>query len=120
MSTYGAGTATFSAAGVISSVSDERLKIDDGLITNGIDKIKALIPRYFYFKKDQKENGEKYGDRQLGFFAQEVNKIIPEAAPTPEEGKYYGIYDRAINAVTVQAMKDLIERVEKLENGNIK
>lgn len=123
MSAYGAGTATFSAAGVISSVSDENLKIKDGPITDAIEKIKKLEPGYWFWKP---EAAEDLGtQRELGFFAQNVNEAIgEEAAPTPQDGKNWGLYDRSVLAVVVQAMKDyaayiktLEARIEALENA---
>jgi|694.fasta_scaffold20549_5 hypothetical protein len=121
MNAYGAGTATFAANGVISSTSDERLKIKDGSIEDAKSKLEALEPGYWYWKPEVAAN---IGDqRELGFFAQNVNAAIgEEAAPTPEDGKAFGYYDRSVLAVTVQAFKDLMiefaelqARVEALE-----
>lgn len=114
MNAYGAGTATFSAAGVISSASDERLKIKDGGIENAQAKLQALNPGYWYWKPEVAEN---FGpQRELGFFAQNVNAAIgEEAAPTPEEGKTFGYYDRSVLAVTVQALKELLSEVSDID-----
>jgi len=83
ISAYGAGAATFSAAGVISSVSDETWKIKDGVPVDTDAMLKKLEPGYWYYNDEKKET---FGsDRQLGFYAQNVNAAIgPEAAPTPE------------------------------------
>lgn len=114
MAAYGAGTATFSAAGVISSVSDERLKIKDGSITDPLTKIAALQPGYWRWKDEMQE--ELGSQRELGFFAQNVNAAIgEEAAPVPEEGKRWGYYDRSVLAVAVEAIKELNTKVEELE-----
>jgi hypothetical protein len=90
MSAYGAGAATFSAAGVISSVSDETWKIKDGVPVDTDAMLKKLEPGYWYYNDEKKET---FGsDRQLGFYAQNVNAAIgPEAAPVPEEGKPWAI-----------------------------
>ena len=111
MSNYGAGTATFSAAGVISSVSDETLKIKDGVIADPISMIMALEPGY-YFGKPEANMGP---GRQLGFYAQNVRAAIgPEAAPDPESKtaedgtvttKPWGYFDRSVLAVAVDAIK---------------
>ena len=103
MSAYGAGTATFSAAGVISSVSDETYKIKDGTIADPIPMLMALEPGY-YFGKSEANMGE---GRQLGFYAQNVrNAIGPEAAPDPEEGRPWGYFDRSVLAVAVLAAQE--------------
>jgi hypothetical protein len=113
MSAYGAGAATFSAAGVISSVSDETWKIKDGVPVDPDAMLKKLEPGYWYYNDEKKET---FGvDRQLGFYAQNVNAAIgPEAAPTPEEGKPWGYYDRSVLAVTVMSLQKALATIESL------
>ena len=114
MSAYGAGTATFSAAGVISSVSDETWKTKDGVPVNPDAMLKKLEPGYWYYNDEKKES---FGaDRQLGFYAQNVNAAIgPEAAPEPEEGKPWGYYDRSVLAVVVMSLQKALSTIESLE-----
>jgi hypothetical protein len=113
MSAYGAGAATFSAAGVISSVSDETWKIKDGVPVDPDSMLKKLEPGYWYYNDEKKET---FGvDRQLGFYAQNVNAAIgPEAAPTPEENKPWGYYDRSVLAVTVMSLQKALATIESL------
>jgi hypothetical protein len=113
MSAYGVGTATFSASGVISSVSDETWKIKDGIPVDTDSMLKKLEPGYWYYNDEKKEI---FGvDRQLGFYAQNVNSAIgPEAAPTPEEGKPWGYYDRSVLAVTVMSLQKALATIESL------
>ena len=113
MSAYGAGTATFSAAGVISSVSDERWKIKDGVPVDPDAMLNKLEPGYWFYNDEKKET---FGvDRQLGFYAQNVNFAIgPEAAPEPEEGKPWGYYDRSVLAVTVMSLQKALATIETL------
>ena len=113
MSAYGVGTATFSAAGVISSVSDETWKIKDGVPVDPDAMLKKLEPGYWYYNDEKKQI---FGvDRQLGFYAQNVNAAIgPEAAPTPEEGKPWGYYDRSVLAVTVMSLQKALATIETL------
>ena len=113
MSAYGAGAATFSAAGVISSVSDETWKIKDGTPVDPNAMLKKLEPGYWYYNDEKKETFGK--DRQLGFYAQNVNAAIgPEAAPEPEEGKPWGYYDRSVLAVTVMSLQKALATIEAL------
>jgi len=114
MNAYGAGTATFSAAGVISSVSDETWKIKDGVPVNPDAMLKKLEPGYWYYNDEKKES---FGaDRQLGFYAQNVNAAIgPEAAPEPEEGNPWGYYDRSVLAVVVMSLQKALATIESLE-----
>ena len=126
MSAYGVGTATFGAGGVISSVSDENWKRKDGVPANPIEMINKLKPGYWYYND---EKAPVYGsDRQLGFYAQNVNEAIgPEAAPEPEKetavdengndvqvSKSWGYYDRSVLAVTVLALQEALAQVESL------
>jgi hypothetical protein len=60
---YGAGAATFSASGVISSVSDETWKTKDGMPSNPDAMLKKLQPGYWYYNA---EKAPIYGvERQL-------------------------------------------------------
>lgn len=113
MSAYGAGAATFSAAGVISSVSDETWKVKDGVPLNPDAMLQKLEPGYWYYNDEKKEI---FGaDRQLGFYAQNVNQAIGvEAAPIPEEGKPWGYYDRSVLAVTVMSLQKALATIESL------
>ena len=127
MSAYGAGAATFSAAGVISSVSDETWKIKDGSPTNPDDMIQNLTPGYWFYNDEKKEIFGK--ERQLGFYAQNVNQAIGvEAAPIPEtyteldengteitKTKPWGYYDRSVLAVTVMSLQKALTTIQKLK-----
>jgi len=115
MPAYGAGAATFDATGVISSVSDETWKVKDGVPNDPVAMLKGLRPGYWYYTEEkQKESYTK--ERQLGFYAQNVNKVIgPEAAPQPEKGKPWGYYDRSVLAVVTMALQNAIQRIESLE-----
>jgi len=126
MNAYGAGAATFSAAGVISSVSDETWKTKDGVPVDPDSMLKKLEPGYWYYNDEKKET---FGtDRQLGFYAQNVHAAIgPEAAPQPElvttkaldgtdivTSKPWGYYDRSVLAVTVMSLQKALATIESL------
>ena len=126
MNAYGAGAATFSASGVISSVSDETWKVKDGAPVDPDAMLNKLEPGYWYYNDEKKETFGK--DRQLGFYAQNVNAAIgPEAAPEPEtvvtkndDGtetsvtKPWGYYDRSVLAVTVMSLQKALATIESL------
>lgn len=111
---YGAGTLQTNSSGVVSVSSDQDMKVSDGSPSDGIDKIKALTPRYFFWKSEDGTADVSQG-RQLGFYAQEVNAVCPEAAPGT--GGKWGIYDRSLVAILVKAVQELTARVEALENS---
>jgi hypothetical protein len=125
MGAYGAGAATFSAAGVISSVSDETWKTKDGVPTNPDAMIQKLQPGYWFYNE---EKAPTFGqERQLGFYAQNVHEAIgEEAAPTPEKykdedgkntdvSKPWGYYDRSVLAVAVMSLKNALNTIEELK-----
>ena len=127
MLAYGAGAATFSASGVISSVSDETWKTKDGVPTNPDVMLQKLEPGYWFYNEEKKET---FGsDRQLGFYAQNVHEAIgSEAAPIPETyivkdkdgketsiSKPWGYYDRSVLAVTVMSLKNALNTIEELK-----
>jgi hypothetical protein len=114
MSAYGAGTATFSAAGVISSVSDETWKVKDGVPTNTDAMLQKLEPGYWFYNE---EKAPTFGEeRQLGFYAQNVHEAIgEEAAPTPQEGKPWGYHDRSVLAIAVMSLKNALNTIEELK-----
>jgi len=129
MAGYGAGAATFSAAGVISSVSDENWKTKDGVPTNPDAMLKKLEPGYWFYNEEKKET---FGtDRQLGFYAQNVHEAIgEEAAPTPETyvttdingaettvTKPWGYYDRSVLAVVVMSLKNALSTIEQQQTA---
>jgi hypothetical protein len=103
--TAGVGT------GTLTILSDQNLKIADGFVEDGLSKIDALQPRYFYWK-DEEGNANLEEGRQLGFYAQEVQAVSQEASPTGQ-----GIYDRAIIAMLVKAVQELKTEVEALKGA---
>lgn len=108
MNQYGVGTATFSSSGVISSVSDSRLKTDIGGKIPGLPEVLQLQP-HRYIWKDQEKRGP---DINVGYFAQEVAALIPEASGPPSLEGYYGLLDRPIIVACVEAIKELNSRLE--------
>ena len=103
---------TTGGTGVLSSASDATLKDEDGFVSDPLKMLSGLRGRYYYWKHE-KEGGRQ---RQLGFFAQEVNAAIGnEAANPPPEGAKWGYYDRSVLAVAVDGINDLARRLTALE-----
>lgn len=103
-------------SGTITSSSDERYKKNVNLIEDVLNKILKLEGRTYYWK--DKKRGE---DRQIGFIAQQVEKIFPELVKTDNEG-YKSINYGAFTVPLVEAVKELFkmlsvesEKVKKLE-----
>jgi hypothetical protein len=109
---YAGGTLSISSGQVVSS-SDINLKNDDGGIDNALSKILNLNPRYFYWKED---SGIETTDRQLGFYAQEVQEALGIEVANKNSNEKWGIYDRGIIAMLTKAIQELTQKVNALEN----
>ena len=106
---------TTSATQFITSASDLNLKKN---ITNWSDdtlsKFKALEPKKFRFKTQDVSE-----DKTLGFIAQNEVDNFPEAYPQflgDNEQPYYGFNPTGMVPHLMKAIKDLVEKVETLEN----
>lgn len=102
------------------SVSDARLKQEVSKPLPGLAAINQLTPRYYRWKSDIEKDIDSV---QLGFYSQEVNPIIPEAAPIApiydDSGEHiddsWGFNTRAVVAVCVKAIQELSSKVTALE-----
>jgi hypothetical protein len=111
----GSGTVQ-ATAGVLSIVSDARLKDEDGFVEDALTKVLHLKPRYFKWKKNNSA-GLPHNIRQLGFFAQEVQAVLgEEVVNSPPEGGNYGIHDRGLIAMLVKAMQEQQVIIDSLDN----
>jgi hypothetical protein len=84
----GAGTVTADAGGNLTSVSDEKYKTNIKPLdtkTSALTKVNALIPKSFQYTP---ESGLDSTNTYVGFVAQDVEKIIPEAVKTKSDVRY--------------------------------
>jgi hypothetical protein len=101
----------------LADVSDERLK-DHSPYTGGLKEILGITPiKYTWNSEGQKITGFSEDRLFIGFRAQDIQKVIPEAvtqsASNPE---YLGFDDRPVIAALVCAVQELEERLAKLEH----
>jgi hypothetical protein len=109
---YGAGTLSTSSNGTVSA-SDGRYKTKTRFIENAIDAISALQPTYYRWNEDSPFESDH---EELGFIAQEVAAVIPEASPgEDEEGKYRNYHDRAIIAMLVKGIQEQQTMIAELQ-----
>ena len=114
------------------NISDQRLKKDIATITDPLTKIKGLTGRTFKWKEDS----TKFDDKtKFGFVAQEVETIVPELVSS--DGLLHfdaddkicdefeavshskSVVETGVIPITVEAIKELITKVETLEQENI-
>lgn len=123
-SRLGAGTVQSDADGNISVSSSESLKTDIKNFESGLSNIINLRPVKFKWKE---ETGLDHLNNYVGFIAEEVEKELPDAVICPGEccengemivnEKPKGLSDRAIIAALVNAVQELNQKIEQLENN---
>jgi fibronectin-binding autotransporter adhesin len=111
----GSRTVTADASGNLSASSDSSLKQEDKEYKiQGLAEILQLQPRAYKWLSDIEIRGEE-ATTEIGFFADEVNPIIPSAAPKGNDD-LFGFYDRAVIAAMVKAIQELQEQINELKN----
>ncbi|CAB5225812.1 Intramolecular chaperone auto-processing domain containing protein [uncultured Caudovirales phage] len=108
---YGNGTVSI-VAGQVISTSNINLKNDDGGIEDALNKVLKLNPRYFYWKED---SGIDSNERQLGFYAQEVQEALGEEVANDNGNGKWGVNDRGIIAMLTKAMQEQQVQIEELK-----
>jgi hypothetical protein len=105
----------FAVSTTIQAVSDARLKENVKDATDGLDTILALKPRRFDWKSGE-GNGKK---NQIGFIAQEVEAVFPDAVDIwekPDDAtEYKSVGSTMLVPVLVKAIQELAAKVYALE-----
>jgi hypothetical protein len=130
----GVGTAASGTAGEIRATnevtayySDTRLKTDIEKISNASDKLKSISGILYKNNELAKSFGFTKEERQVGVLAQEIKNVLPEAvrnAPfdiaedgTSKSGEdYLTVKYELLVPLLIEALKDALERIEKLES----
>ena len=124
VSSAAGGNSGFATVGVISestgaytAVSDINKKKDFEKSEIGLKEVMELKPKLYRMKDDDEDS-----NKHLGFIAQEVKEVIPQAYV--EEGEFIGLNERAIIAALTKAIQELKAdndslkaRIETLENN---
>lgn len=88
------------AAADFQATSDERLKTNIRKLRRGIDELKRMLPREYI----------KAGREEVGFIAQEVQQVLPEAVGENGEG-FLTVSDRQVLALVASAVLELDRRM---------
>jgi hypothetical protein len=111
-------TGTFYAAADIVayySFSDARLKTNVKPLENSLEKVKQLQGVSYEWI-----DGERKGRTEVGLIAQEVEKIVPEVVREQkrlgDDTEYKTVDYEKLTAVLIEAIKELTNKVEELEN----
>jgi trimeric autotransporter adhesin len=106
------GDASKSGGGSWAVFSDARLKKISGRFTPGLNAIKQLNPIRFAYRPDN-ALGLTDTSEQVGFSAQEVQKVLPEAVTTSTNG-YLQMHADPIYWTMLNAIKEQQTIIEKL------
>lgn len=107
------GTASKTGGGSWSVFSDERLKTIKGRFNRGLKAAMQLQPVRYQYKPDN-ALGLKSDAESVGFGAQELQKVIPEAVTTNANG-YLQVNNDPIIWTMLNAIKEQQQEIEKLK-----
>ncbi len=110
------GTADKPGGGSWSTFSDERLKNVTGRFTPGLNAVMQLQPLRYEYKRDN-ALGIKSDGEHIGFGAQAVQQIIPEAVTKDDKG-YVLVNNDPIIWTMLNAIKEQQKEIETLRAAN--
>ena len=105
----GSNQSLLTSAGVWQNASDVSIKKEITDIKYGLSDLMLLNPRSYKMKTDDLE--------QIGFIAQEVEKIIPEIVNSDNKGMKGLSYGNMV-ALLVKAIQELKAELDELKNNN--
>ena len=97
------------STGVYTALSDIDKKKDFEDSTIGLNEVMKLKPTLYRMKSDESE-----GIKELGFIAQDVKSVIPNAYV--ESGDFIGLNYNPIVAALTKAVQELEAKIKTLEN----
>ena len=95
------------------TVSDARLKTNVTSVKNALTLVNQLQPVYFDWDKTNKRTQNFSEKHQIGFLAQEVEKVLPEVVTKGADSYRTMEYGKMV-AVVVGAVQELSRKVEML------
>ena len=111
------GTADKPGGGSWGTFSDERLKNLKGWFTPGLRSVMQLRPLRYEYKRDN-ALGIKSEGEHIGFSAQAVQKVIPEAVSANDRG-YLVVNNDPILWTMLNAIKEQQAQIETLRRANL-
>lgn len=106
------------------AASDERFKTNKEEVQSGLDKVLSMKPIYYNWLEtiyDEDGNvsvgGLQDAERDIGFIAQDMNVIVPEAVSSPEDDtkEMWGIDYGKLAPVIVSAIQEQQNTIEILQ-----
>lgn len=100
--------AVYAVNGMIQT-SDARLKTNIAISPYGLKEVMKMQPVQYNWKNNPKN------DLQIGFLAQDIQKLIPEAVVEPANGDPMGMKYTELIPVLVKAIQEQQKKIEELE-----
>jgi hypothetical protein len=100
------------------SASDARYKTNIATFPNALDTILHLRGVTFDWKRDEFKDKHFKEGRQIGFIAQEVERVLPELVHTDQDG-YKSVAYQNVVPVLVEAFKTQEKRLKTVEAENV-
>lgn len=97
--------------------SDSRLKENLVTIPSALEKVSQINGYTFSWNQLARDRGVGTDSTDIGVVAQEVEAILPEVVTTRADGYKAVNYEKLV-PLLIEAIKDLKEKVERLEKGN--
>ena len=96
------------------ATSDKRFKKNIAKITDGLDKIMKLNAVSYEFNTEEYKKLNFPSTKQVGFIAQELKEVIPEAVHQDSKGYYSVDYTKVIPVLTkaIQEQQAVIETLQ--------
>ncbi len=103
-------------ANSVAGTSDARYKTNVMPVTNALEKVKALQGVYFNWNQKDFPQKEFGSQKELGFIAQEVEKVVPEVVTREKNNEEYRAvkYDKIV-ALLVEAIKEQQKQIDQLQ-----
>lgn len=98
-------------------ISDKNAKQDIKPIDNALSKVSALNGVSYYWIDPMLEGHDTDPSLQLGFIAQDVYKVVPEAVGIDDKGRY-GMNYLALIPVLTEAIKEQQDQIDVLMKDN--
>lgn len=106
------GVITDGNGNLVRGLSDGRFKKDIVTVDRALEKVLKLRGVYYTYK----DTARWGAGRQIGFIAQEVEKVVPEVVSDGAE--YKSVNYQYLTALLAEAMKDQQNQIEELKKHN--
>ena len=102
------------ATGSVGSCSDIRYKTNITPLNHILSSVLGLQGIYYDWKKEEYPEMQFSNERQIGFSAQEVEKIFPEVVLTDNRG-YKSIDYAKLTPVAIEAIKEQQQQIDEMK-----